>query len=123
MWSEFIAGMHALGWIEGATSPSKNLLYAGRSERLPVIAAEAVQRLFDLIICAGTPPAVAARNATTTIPIVFYFVGDPVGSGLVETLARPGRNLTGMGGLGPGIYGKMLELLIEASPTATPSRC
>jgi putative ABC transport system substrate-binding protein len=85
---------------------------------LPV-AAEAVQRKFDLIIGAGTPPAVAAKNATSTIPIVFYYVGDPVGAGLVASLAVPGANVTGMGGLAPGIYAKMLELLVEATPTAT----
>ncbi len=118
VWTEFVAGMRELGWIEGQNFIVENLRYEGRSERLSAVAAEAVQRSFDLIICAGTPPAVAARDATTTIPIVFYFVGDPMGAGLVASLARPGGNITGLGGLGPGVYGKMLELLIDAVPTA-----
>jgi putative tryptophan/tyrosine transport system substrate-binding protein len=119
VWSEFIAGMRELGWSEGQNFTVENLRYEGRSERLPALAAEAVERKFDLIICAGTPPAVAARNATTAIPIVFYFVGDPLGTGLVASLARPGGNITGLGGLGAGVYGKMLEVLVEAAPNAT----
>ena len=116
VWSEFVTAMRELGWIEGRNYSVENLRYDGRSERLSAIAAEAVERKFDLIICAGTPPTVAAQRATNTIPIVFYSVGDPLGTGVVATLARPGANITGLGGLGPGIYAKMLELLIEASP-------
>jgi putative ABC transport system substrate-binding protein len=70
----------------------------------------------DLIIAVGTPGALAAKAATTTIPIVFAAVGDPVGSGLVESLARPGGNLTGAGTTGSGLSGKQLELLKEAVP-------
>jgi putative ABC transport system substrate-binding protein len=110
--------MRELGWIEGKNFVVENLRYEGRSERLPAIAAEAVQRKFDLIICAGTPPTTAARNATTTTPILFYYVGDPVGAGFVASLARPGGNVTGMGGLGAGVYAKMLELLKEVVPAA-----
>jgi putative ABC transport system substrate-binding protein len=111
--------MRELGWIEGQNFTVENLRYEGRSERLPALALEAVQRKFDLIVCAGTPPTTAARDATTTIPIVFYYVGDPVGAGFVASLARPGGNVTGMGGLGAGVYAKMLELLKEAVPAAT----
>lgn len=118
VWTEFVAAMRELGWVEGRNYAVENLRYEGHSERLPALAAEAVERKFDLIICAGTPPTVAVQRATTTIPIVFYFVGDPVGAGLVATLARPGANITGLGGLGPGVYAKMLELLTEAAPRA-----
>jgi putative ABC transport system substrate-binding protein len=119
VWTEFVAAMRDLSWIEGKNYTVENLRYEGRSERLTALAAEAVERKFDLIICAGTLPAVAAQRATTATPIVFYFVGDPVGAGLVASLARPGANITGLGGLGPGVYAKMLELLLEATPKAS----
>jgi putative ABC transport system substrate-binding protein len=118
-WTEFVGGMRELGWIEGQNFTVENLFFEGRSERLPALAAEAVQRKVDLIICAGTQTTTAAKNATTTIPILFFFVSDPVGSGFVASLARPGGNITGLGGLGPGIFDKMLELLKEAVPKAT----
>ena len=119
MYDVFVAAMRDLGWVEGRNYSVDNLLYEGHSERLAVIAADAVARKFDLIICAGTPPTVAAKKATSTIPIVFYFLGDPIGSGVVASFAHPGGNVTGLGGLGPGIYTKMLELLKEAAPKAT----
>jgi ABC-type uncharacterized transport system substrate-binding protein len=119
LWPEFIEGMKTLGWIEHRSFTIEHLNYHGDSAKLPGLAAEAVRRNVDLIVCAGTPPAAAAKNATTTIPIVFFFVGDPVGSGFVATLARPGGNVTGLGGLGVALYGKMLALLIEAVPKAS----
>jgi putative tryptophan/tyrosine transport system substrate-binding protein len=118
-WQVFLAGMRERGWIEGQNFSVEHLVYEGRNERLPALAAEAVQRKVDLIICSGTPPTTAAKSATTAIPIVFLYVGDPVGSGLVASLARPGGNITGMGGLGPRIHAKMLELLKEMVPKAT----
>lgn len=78
-----------------------------------------MQRKVDLIVTAGTASTIAARNATSTIPIVFLFVGDPVGSGLVASLTRPGGNITGLGGVGPGVHTKHVELLKEAVPAAT----
>jgi putative ABC transport system substrate-binding protein len=119
MGDAFISGMRERGWIEGQNFTVENLLSEGHSERFPALAAELVQRKVDLIVTAGTPPTTAAKNATATIPIVFYFVGDPVGSGFVASLARPGGNITGLGGLGPGQHTKQLELLKEAVPTAT----
>jgi putative tryptophan/tyrosine transport system substrate-binding protein len=95
-----IDGLRELGWIQGQHYTFD--LVSGPNERLPGIAAELVQRKVDLIIAGGTPPAQAAKAATSTIPIVFWYVGDPVGAGLVASLARPGGNITGMGGLGPG---------------------
>ena len=97
VWTAFVDGMRELGWIEGQNFTVENLRYEGRSERLSALANEVVQRQFDLIICAGTLPAVTARDATATIPIVFYFVGDPVGAGLVASLARPGGSFAGPG--------------------------
>jgi putative ABC transport system substrate-binding protein len=119
LWAEFSVGMRELGWIEGRDFTIENLHFDGQSERLPGLAAAAVQRKFDLILCAGRLPAVAAREATTAIPIVFHYVDDPVGAGLAASLPRPGANITGLGGLWRGISGKMLELLTEAVPMAT----
>jgi hypothetical protein len=73
----------------------------------------------DILVTAGTAATAAAKAATAMIPIVFYAVGDPVGSALVANLARPGWNVTGQGGLGPEMHGKMLELLKEAVPKAS----
>jgi putative ABC transport system substrate-binding protein len=115
----FNAGMRALGWIEGQDYTVETLLSHGHSERFPALAAELVQRKVDLIVTAGTAPTAAAKSATAIVPIVFHSVGDPVGSGFVASLARPGGNITGLGGLGPGQHSKQLELLKEAVPTAS----
>jgi len=119
LWPEFVGAMRERGWIEGQHFTVEHLLYEGHSERLPALAAEAVQRKVDLIVCAGTPPTTAAKNATTTIPILFFNAGDPVGSGFVASLARPGGNVTGLGGLAPGLYAKQLELLKDVVPKAS----
>ena len=118
-WPVFVDAMQALGWREGRDYVVEHALSEGRAERFPALAADLVQRRVDVIVAAGTPPSVAARDATraTRTPVVFFFVGDPVGSGLVTTLARPGGNLSGLGGLGPGLHAKQLELLKEAVPT------
>ena len=96
--------MQTLGWREGRDYVVEHAPSEGRAERFPAIAADLVQRRVDAIVTAGTPPSLAARDATraTPVPVVFFFVGDPVGSGLVASLARPGGNLTGLGGLGTG---------------------
>ena len=88
----------------------------GRSERVLALAADLVQRKVDLLVGSGTPHTTALKNATATIPILFYYVGDRVGSGLVASLARPGGNVTG---LGPGAHAKQLELLREVVPKAS----
>ncbi|HSW24382.1 MAG TPA: ABC transporter substrate-binding protein, partial [Burkholderiaceae bacterium] len=118
-WDAFVEGMRERGWIEGRDYTVENLISSGRGERLPALAAELVQRKVDLIIGAGTPPTSAAMKATSTIPIVFYYAGDPVGSGFVASLPRPGGNVTGLGGLGPGLHAKQMELLKEAVPRVT----
>jgi putative ABC transport system substrate-binding protein len=103
-----------LGWIEG-----KNIEHRfseGKSERMPELAADLVRLKVDLIVVTGTPTALAARKATTTIPIVMANVGDPVGQGLVASLARPGGNVTGLASLSPELNSKRLEILKDAVP-------
>ena len=88
----------------------------GKLERLPALAAELVALKVDVIVAASTPAALAAKQATRTIPIVFAAAGDPVASGLVTSLARPGGNVTGLSILAPELVGKCLELLKQAVP-------
>ena len=89
----------------------------GRSERFADIAAELVQHKVDVIVTAGTPPVLAAKQATSVIPIVFPLAGDPVGNGLVASLARPGGNVTGLSIQTTDLGNKRLELLREALPS------
>jgi|RhiMethySRZTD1v2_1073278.scaffolds.fasta_scaffold261499_2 ABC-type uncharacterized transport system substrate-binding protein len=115
----FSTGLRDRGWVEGQNFVWERRFSEGRNERFPGLAADLVQAKPDVIIAHGTAAAVAAKAATTTIPIVFYSVADPVGSGLVASMARPTGNATGLGGLGPRLHAKMLELLKEAVPRAT----
>ena len=84
----FNQGMRELGWVEGRHYVIDNRYTEGRSDRIAAHAADLVQRKVDLLVGSGTPHAAALKNATATIPILFYYVGDPVGSGLVASLAR-----------------------------------
>ena len=93
--------------------------FGGTQRSLSRTCCQLVKRNVDIIVAIGTPPAEAARDATTSIPIVFVFVGDPVGAGLVDSPARPGRNLTGLGGFAAGFYTKQLALLKEVVPNAS----
>ena len=109
-------GLRELGWIEG-----KTLTFEARSaeddlDRLPVLAAELVSLDVDVIVTVGTLAPLAAKRATSTIPIVMAFSGDPVGSGLVASLAHPGSNVTGLSGMAPDLAGKRLQLLKELLP-------
>ena len=115
----FNQGMRELGWVEGRHYMIDNRYTEGRSERMLAHAADLVQRKVDLLVGSGSPHTAALKNATATIPILFYYVGDPVGSGFVASLARPGGNVTGLGGLGPGVHAKQLELLREVVPKAS----
>ena len=119
LWQAFVEGMRERGWIEGKNVTFERLFSEGRNDRLPALAAQLVQNKVDLIVTTGTPPSSAAKDATTTIPIVFFAVGDPVGSGLVASLARPGGNLTGASRIGPETTVKQLELLKEMVPKAS----
>jgi putative ABC transport system substrate-binding protein len=114
----FRQGLRELQWIEGQNVGFDYRFAEGRFERLPHLAAELVRLGVDIIVASPTPPAVAAKNATGTIPIVMVNAGDPVGVGLVASLARPGGNVTGLA-WGVGVdYGKALELLQQAVPNA-----
>ena len=115
----FNQGMRELGWVEGRHYMIDNRYTDGRSERILALAADLVQRKVDLLVASGSPHATALKNATATIPILFYAVGDPVGSGIVGSLARPGGNVTGLGGLSPGVHAKQLELLRGVVPNAS----
>ena len=105
-----------LGWIEGKNIAIEYRFGEQKSERLPELAAELVRLKVDLIVTAGAPPALAAKKATTTIPIVMATTGDPVGAGLVASLARPGANVTGLSALSVDLGTKRLEILRDAVP-------
>jgi putative ABC transport system substrate-binding protein len=112
-------GLSETGFVEGQNMMSEYRWAEGHYDRLPALAADLVSRKVDLIITVGgTPPALAAKNATSTIPIVFTDVGDPIGFGLVASLARPGGNLTGFSNLTGELGPKRLELLSELVPQA-----
>ena len=118
----FRQGLRDLGWVEGQNIAIEWRFAEGNADRLPDLAAELVRLKVDLIFTETTPAARAAKQATTTIPIVFNAVADPIGSGLVANLARPGGNITGSSFLGAELTGKRLELLKEAVPCVPPSR-
>src|SRR5262245_45141661 len=105
-----------LGWIEGKNIVFEYRFGEGRTERLRELAAELVRLKVDLIVTSGGPTALAAKKGTTTIPIVMTTVGDPVGQGLVASLARPGGNVTGLSGLAVELNTKRLEILKDAVP-------
>ena len=115
----FLEGMRAHGYVEGQHFVMEYRGTAGQHERLPALAAELVQLKPEVIVTQGTPAALAARDATTTIPIVMVGVADPVGSGLVASLARPGGNITGLSTLSPELVGKQLEFLKDVLPTVS----
>jgi ABC-type uncharacterized transport system substrate-binding protein len=114
----FLAGMRERGWLENQGFVLEPRYAEGRVERLPELAAELVRLKVDVIVAMGTPAAMAAKQATATIPVVFGLVGDPVGSSVVPNLARPGGNVTGMSNYIPEVFGKNLEILREALPRA-----
>jgi putative tryptophan/tyrosine transport system substrate-binding protein len=105
-----------LGWIEGKNFNIEYRFAEQKSERLPDLAADLVRLKVDLIVVTSGPPALAAKGATTTIPIVMTSTTDPVGEGLVASLARPGGNVTGLSGLANELNTKRLEVLKDAVP-------
>ena len=111
----FVQRLRELGWIEGRTVAIEYRWAEGRSDRFTEIAAEFVRLKVDVILTVGSAAAVA-RQATSTIPIVFALAADPVGSGLVASLARPGGNLTGLSLQSSDLAGKRIELLREVLP-------
>jgi putative tryptophan/tyrosine transport system substrate-binding protein len=115
----FRQGLRDRGWVEGQSVAIEVRAAEGKYERLPGLAAELVRLKVDVIFAVGTPAAVAAQRATTAIPIVIGRVADPVGSGLVASLARPGGNITGWTHQGRELREKLLDLIKETVPAAT----
>jgi len=112
--------LRELGWAEGHNLIIEARWGEGRIERLPALVAEVIGRKVDVLVTAGTPTALAAKNATTTVPIVAVAMGEPLRTGLATNLARPGGNLTGLSlAWGEGVGGKWLELLQEIVPRLT----
>jgi len=112
----FVQRLHELGWTEGRTVAIEYRWTEGRNERAAEIAAEFARLKVDVIVTYSTPPILAAKQATSAIPIVFAAAGDPVGAGLVASLARPGGNVTGLSLLATDLAGKRIELLREVVP-------
>ncbi len=112
----FQQGMRDLGYVEGLNVVTEYRDAAGNIERLSALAAELVALNVDVIVVAGSPAILPAKQATKVIPIVFTAASDPVTSGLVTSLAKPGGNVTGLSLLGPELVGKRLQLLTQAVP-------
>jgi len=109
--------LHQLGWVEGQNLVIEARWAEGRNDRLPALMAEVLERKVDVLVTYGTEAAVAAKHATSTVPIVVAAMGDPVRSGVAASLAHPGGNLTGLSmGFAEGMAGKWLELLQETVP-------
>jgi putative tryptophan/tyrosine transport system substrate-binding protein len=113
----FVQRLRELGWIEGRTITIDYRWAEGRSESMAEIAAEFVRLKVDVVLAAGTEPALAAKKATALIPIVFPLAADPVGAGMVASLARPGANITGLSTLATDLAAKRLEILRDVSPS------
>ena len=112
----FRDGLRERGYVEGRNLVIEYRWAEGNYARLPDLAAELIASKVDVLVAAGTPAALAVKRATTTVPMVMVAVGDPVGTGLVASLARPGGNLTGLVSIAPDLEGKRLELLREIVP-------
>jgi len=120
VWVDLRRLLRERGWVEGQNLAIEFRYAEARYERLPELAAELVRLKPDLIMARGGPGATAAKRATATIPIVFYGATDPVGIGVVQSLARPGGNVTGLSdNPDPEILGKHLQLLKDVAPTAS----
>jgi putative tryptophan/tyrosine transport system substrate-binding protein len=112
----FLQGLNALGWVEGKNIIIEYRWAEGRNDRLTALIADFARLKVDVIVTAVTNDTLAAKNATREIPIVMAAAGDPVATGIVESLARPGGNITGLSQMNPDTTGKRLELLKEIAP-------
>jgi putative ABC transport system substrate-binding protein len=112
----FRQGLRELGYVEGKHFVIEYRSADGVDDRFPALAAELVRSRVDLIVTRGTPAALAAKNATTSIPVIITGVGDPVGQGIVFSLARPGTNITGLSAAVTDIFPKRVQLLVEMVP-------
>src|SRR4029078_11024003 len=113
----FREGLRELGYEEGRNIVIEYRWAEGDYERFPALVAELIAARVDVIVTAGTPAALAVKKATSTVPLVMVAVGDPVGTGLVSNLARPGGNLTGLSSVAPDLEGKRLDILHQVVPT------
>jgi putative ABC transport system substrate-binding protein len=113
----YVQRLAELGWIDGRTVALEYRWAEGRDERFAEIAAELVGFKVDVILAHGTQAAIAAKKATTVIPIVGTLLGDPIGTGIVASLARPGGNVTGLSVLTPELAAKRIELVREVAPS------
>ena len=113
----FTQRLRELGWMENRNITIEYRWSEGRTERFIQIAAEFIRLKVDVIVTSGTPQVIAAKQATSVIPIVFATAGNPVGAGLVASLARPGGNVTGLSTQSDDVAGKRLELLRELIPS------
>jgi putative ABC transport system substrate-binding protein len=115
----FRQGLRDLGYVEGTNITVEYRWAEGRYERLPELAADLVRSKVDLIVTHATPGSLAAKHATTTIPIVIALIGDPIAAGVVTSVARPGGNITGQSFFNPELRAKRIELLKEMMPRLT----
>ena len=116
LWGAFLQGMRELGYVEGQNLVIESRSWGDRVEQVPALADELVRSRVDVIVTGPSPAAEAAKRATSTIPIVMAIHSDPVTSGLVATLARPGGNVTGTSTMTPELGGKRLQLLKDVVP-------
>ena len=112
----FTQGMEKLGWVDGKNIFIEQSYAEGDADRLPALAADLVERKVDVIVSLSGTGASAAMRATTTVPIVFVTLTDPVGMGFIKTRAQPGGNITGITGIGPELIARRLKLLKETTP-------
>lgn len=115
----FVDGLRGLGWVEGQNVLLEWRYAEGRTDRYPALAADLITLKVDALVAMSTPAALAAKQATTTIPTIAVAVSDPVGSGLVASLAKPGGNITGLSLLAPELSAKRLDLFKQAMPKLT----
>src|SRR5512138_1302141 len=109
----FREGLRELGYVEGSNIHVEYRWAEGDYQRFPALVAELIAAKVEVIVTAGTPAALAVKRATTSIPLVMVAVGDPIGTGLVTSLSRPGGNITGLSSIAPDMEGKRLQLLRE----------
>jgi len=119
MWSNLLEALRELNYVEGQNLLVNLAIAEGKPERLPSLAADLVRAKVDVIVTTSTQETLAAKNATSVIPIVMTLAPDPVEQGLVASFARPGGNVTGLTTLAPGTSQKLVEFLREAMPSAT----
>jgi putative tryptophan/tyrosine transport system substrate-binding protein len=117
-WREFRQGLRDLGYVEGQNIRFEFRSAQGQADRLPELAAELVRRKVDVIVTWFTPPTQAAKQATHEIPIVMADTGDPIGTGLVASLPRPGGNVTGIASVSAELAGKSVQLIRDMLPSA-----